>query len=150
MFAARQSLYNLRKTQLKSCKTNHTAHRLKEFYTLLQFSIYNILYVKQLLSETPGSQGDGYGKYHLFHALSDKIHDEPFQVLQPFCEKRLLTSSCLSVCPHGITRLPLDRYLGNLINEEFSKSGRVNSSLIRIWQENRATLHLKLWKFILK
>ena len=41
-------------------------------------------------------------------------------------EKRLLTSSCLSVlrlsvCPHGTTRLPLDRFSKNLIFQYFSK-----------------------------
>jgi len=40
------------------------------------------------------------------------------------CEKRLLTSSCLSVrpsvCPQGTTRLSLDRFLWNLIFKYFS------------------------------
>jgi hypothetical protein len=31
------------------------------------------------------------------------------------CEKLLLASSCLSVCPHGKTLLPLDGFLWNLI-----------------------------------
>jgi len=34
-------------------------------------------------------------------------------------EKRLLDSSCLSVRPHGITLLPLDRFSRNLIFEYF-------------------------------
>ena len=33
--------------------------------------------------------------------------------------KRLLASSCLSVCPHGTTRLPLDGFSWNLIFEDF-------------------------------
>ena len=35
------------------------------------------------------------------------------------CEKRLLASSCLSVCPHATTRLPLDGFSRNLIFEYF-------------------------------
>jgi len=37
------------------------------------------------------------------------------------CETQLLASSCLSVCPHGTTRLPLDGFSWNLIFEDFSK-----------------------------
>ena len=52
------------------------------------------------------------------------------------CEKRLLTSSCLSVRlsvrPHGTTRLQLDGYLLNLTFEYFPKVCREKSSLIAI------------------
>jgi len=52
------------------------------------------------------------------------------------CEKRLLTSSCLSVRlsirPHGTTRLQLDGYLLNLTSEYFPKVCREKSSLIEI------------------
>jgi hypothetical protein len=52
------------------------------------------------------------------------------------CEKPLLTSSCLSVClsvrPHGKTRLQLDGYLLNLTFEHFPKVCREESSLIEI------------------
>jgi hypothetical protein len=48
------------------------------------------------------------------------------------CEKRLLTSSRMSVLPHGTTRLPLNRVSRNLIFEDFSKTCRENSSLIKL------------------
>jgi len=38
------------------------------------------------------------------------------------CEKRLLASSCLSVRPHGTTRLPLDGFSLNFILMIFRKS----------------------------
>ena len=41
-------------------------------------------------------------------------------------------SCCLSVCLHGTTRLPLDRFWWNLMFELFSKICRENSSLIKI------------------
>ena len=45
------------------------------------------------------------------------------------------TSSYItSVCPHRITRLPLGRFLCNLIIEGFSKIFLENSSFIKIWQ----------------
>ena len=47
----------------------------------------------------------------------------------------LLASSCLSVSPHGTTRLPLDGFLWNLIFEYFSKRCRQNSYSIKTWQE---------------
>ena len=40
-----------------------------------------------------------------------------------------------SVCPHGTTRLPLDRLSRNLIFETTSKLCPENSSLIKIRQE---------------
>ena len=52
------------------------------------------------------------------------------------CEKRLLTSSCLSVClslcPRGISRLPRERSLRNLIFNSFSKIRQENSNFIKI------------------
>jgi hypothetical protein len=51
------------------------------------------------------------------------------------CEKRLLASSCPSVCPQGTTWLPLDGFSRNLVSEYFSKICRKNSSLIKIWQK---------------
>jgi len=59
------------------------------------------------------------------------------------CKKRLLALSCLSlilsVCmsvrPHGTTRLPLKGFLWNLILENFSKICSESSSFIKIWQE---------------
>jgi hypothetical protein len=38
------------------------------------------------------------------------------------CEKRLLAPSCLSVCPHGTTRLPLDDFYEILYLRIFQKS----------------------------
>jgi len=38
-----------------------------------------------------------------------------FQASSQHCEKRLLASSCLSVCPHGTTRLSLQPFLCILI-----------------------------------
>jgi hypothetical protein len=51
------------------------------------------------------------------------------------CEKRLLAESCLPVCPHGTTRLPLDSWSWNLISIHFSKIWRENSSFIKTEQE---------------
>jgi hypothetical protein len=55
-----------------------------------------------------------------------------FRRFSQFCEKRLLSSSCLSVClfapvrpsvyPHGTTHLPLDGFSLNLIFEDFVDS----------------------------
>jgi len=62
-----------------------------------------------------------------------------FQARRQTCEKRLLTSSwvsvCLSVRQHGATRLPLDRLLWNLVFEYYSEVCRENSSFFKIWQE---------------
>jgi hypothetical protein len=48
-----------------------------------------------------------------------------FEARSHNCEKRLLASSCLYVCPsvrpRGTTRLPLDGFLLNLISQYFSK-----------------------------
>jgi hypothetical protein len=47
-------------------------------------------------------------------------------------------SICPSVCPHGTTWLPLDRFSWNLIFDYFSKNYRRSSSLIKIGQKLRA------------
>jgi hypothetical protein len=44
-------------------------------------------------------------------------------------------SVVMSVCPHGITRPPLDGFSWNLIFEYFSKICVGNPSFIKIWQE---------------
>ena len=51
------------------------------------------------------------------------------------CEKRLfifVMSVCLSVCPHGTTRLLLDGFSSNLVIEYFSKICRESSSFTKI------------------
>jgi hypothetical protein len=53
------------------------------------------------------------------------------------CEKRLLASSCLYVCPQETTRLPLDSFSWNLISEYFSKIYGENSSFIITFNNNR-------------
>jgi hypothetical protein len=48
-----------------------------------------------------------------------------------------VVSFCPSVCPHGTTRLTLDRFWWNFVFECFSKICRENSSLVKIrlkWQ----------------
>ena len=47
---------------------------------------------------------------------------------------RFVMSVCLSVCPHGKTRFPLDGFLENWIFEYFSKICRENSSFFKISQ----------------
>jgi hypothetical protein len=42
-----------------------------------------------------------------------------FKRVSKNCEKRQLASSCLSVCPHGTTRLPLDGFSKELPSEHF-------------------------------
>jgi len=49
----------------------------------------------------------------------------------------IILSICLSVRPHGITRLPLDGFSLSLIFEDFSKLCRDKSSFIKIGQECR-------------
>jgi hypothetical protein len=77
--------------------------------------------------------------YHT--AKSDSAHDLQYQARLQNCERRLSTSSCLSVCPsvrpHGTTRLPLDGFSWNLVFDYSSKVCRENSSFITIWQEKR-------------
>jgi hypothetical protein len=62
--------------------------------------------------------------HRLGHNVSLLLHDvcytrtyvyEHFYVRSQNGEKRLFALSCLSVCPHGVTRLPLDGFGRNLI-----------------------------------
>ena len=69
-------------------------------------------------------------------------HSQFYLTRSQNCEKRLLASSCLSVRPHGTTRLPLDGFSFNLIFEDFSKICWENSILIKIVQEKRV-LYMK-------
>jgi len=48
------------------------------------------------------------------------------------CEKPPLASSCLSVCPHGISRLPRKDFFFNLIFNTLAKNGQENSSCVKI------------------
>jgi hypothetical protein len=72
-----------------------------------------------------------------------------------FCKIPKLASSCLSVClsvcPHGPTRLPLVGFSKNSICKCFSTICRENSSFIKIWQEERV-LYMKtyvhLWQYL--
>ena len=67
------------------------------------------------------------------------------------CERRLLASSCLSVRPHGTSRLPLDGFSWNLIYENISKICREKPSFINICQEYRV-LYMKtnihFWSYL--
>jgi hypothetical protein len=64
-----------------------------------------------------------------------------FRRFRKICQKRLLASSCLSVCTsvrsHVTTRLPLDGILCNLILAYFSKICRERSIFTKIRQEWR-------------
>jgi len=56
---------------------------------------------------------------------------------QNWKKKRLLAASCMSVCPHGTIRLPLDGLSSNLIFQYFSKICRENSRFIKIGPDYR-------------
>jgi hypothetical protein len=65
------------------------------------------------------------------------------KILDTFVKLRKVTISFVmsvcpsfhpSACPHGTTRLPMDRFSWNLIFEDFLEICRENSSLIKIWQ----------------
>jgi hypothetical protein len=59
-----------------------------------------------------------------------------------------ITSVCLSVCPRGTTRLPLDEFLWNVIFENFLKIRCENSNFIKIWHEKRVLCmktYVRLW-----
>jgi hypothetical protein len=58
-----------------------------------------------------------------------------FRRVRKNCEKRLLALPCLSVCPQGTTRLPLDRFSWNLIFTYFPKICRESSVFIKIGQK---------------
>ena len=80
-----------------------------------------------------------------------------FQARSQNCEKRPLTSACLSylsfhpsACPHGTNRLPLDGFTLNLVFVYFVNICRVNSSFIKIWQEWRVlymTTNIHFWSY---
>ena len=60
-----------------------------------------------------------------------------FFVRSQHCEKRLSVLSCLSVCPHGTTRLPRDESSRNVISEDFffenlSRIFKFNYNLTRL------------------
>jgi hypothetical protein len=59
-----------------------------------------------------------------------------FQARSQNLEKRLLASSCPSVCRHGTTWLPLDGFWLNLVFELFSKIYRENSSPLKFYKNN--------------
>jgi hypothetical protein len=65
------------------------------------------------------------------------------------CDKRLLVSSCLSVRPHGTTRLLRHEFSWKLIFEYFWKMCRDSSSSIKIWQQITGTLHEHLCTFMI-
>jgi hypothetical protein len=61
------------------------------------------------------------------------------------CKKRLLASSCPSAPPHGITRLPLDGFVLNLILKDFlicRKKFKLHLNLTRIMGTLREDLHM--------
>ena len=60
-------------------------------------------------------------------------------------EMRPLVSSCLSVSPHGTTRLPMDDVSWNSVFEYFSKICSENSSLVKIWQKYGALYMKTFW-----
>jgi hypothetical protein len=66
--------------------------------------------------------------------------------LGPFTNLRRarLASSCLSVRPHGTTRLPLDGFSLHFLLECFSKLCPENSGFIKIWQDYRV-LYVKTY-----
>ena len=71
-----------------------------------------------------------------------------FNILGAFAKlwKRLLASSCLSVCPHGTTRLPLDRiFMKNLVFEGFfRKSVEKNQVLLKKSDKNNGDFTWRL------
>jgi hypothetical protein len=67
------------------------------------------------------------------------------------CERRVLASSCPSVCPHGTLGLPMDGFLSNFIFKYFSKLCRENSSFSEIWPEYRVLYMqtgIQLWSHL--
>jgi len=139
-----------------------TSHRLPLLCDSLSHSIWLLSYWSHNLSRTPsycqwdqrlsaGTHKDGCvpqtvpqhstwgpSKLPFKHILSWII------ILGGFATFRQTTISfvttvclpaCLSVRPHGTTRLPLDGFSLNLKSEYFWKICRENSSCIKIWQE---------------
>ena len=61
----------------------------------------------------------------------------------------MLRHVCLSVRPHGTTRLPLEGFSWNLIFQHFSKICRENSSFIKIDTRITLTLHEHQYTFLI-
>ena len=77
--------------------------------------------------------------------------------LEAFKTLRIATISFVmlvttSVCPHGTTRLPLDRFAWNLTLEHFSKICQEKWNLIKIWKSNvySCTLREDQYRFGIK
>jgi len=71
----------------------------------------------------------------LFCSLTTHPHSikwSEFRLVSRNREKQLLASSCLSVCPRGTIRFPLDEFSRMLIFEYVSKIRRENPSFIKI------------------
>ena len=56
----------------------------------------------------------------------------------------------LSVCPHGTNRLPVGRFLWNLMFEDFSKIYGDNSILIKILSRRPMCIYDNIWLTLLK
>jgi len=65
------------------------------------------------------------------------------------CEKRLLASSCLSVCPHGTARLPLDGFPWNLVFEFFFRKSVGQFQVSLQSDKNNGTLHADRYTFLI-
>jgi hypothetical protein len=84
------------------------------------------------------------------------VHGSFLRLLGAFAKLLKVTISFvisvhLSVCPHGTTQLPLDRFSWNLIFEYFFKKYQGNSSFFKTGQENQV-LHMKttrhFWSYL--
>ena len=73
--------------------------------------------------------------YVLLHIPSALLTVHWSQARLQNCEKRLLSSSCLSDRPHGTTRHPLDGFWCKLALGDFSKTSLKYSRSIKMWQE---------------
>jgi hypothetical protein len=69
------------------CKYEVTVRRSKDAPVTLTFNV-------------PSTKFSTHSQYHMMH----------FEVRSQNCEKWQLISSCLSVCPHGTNRLPLNGF----------------------------------------
>ena len=87
--------------------------------------------------------GGGRGGVRGFRSLIADFSILIFRRVSQSCETRLLASSCLSVCPHGTNRLPIDGFSWNLTHEYFSKICQKISCLVKMWQEKQA-LYMKI------
>jgi len=86
---------------------------------------------------------------NLVHAMLSYFYKNHLESRSQICEKWLLTSSCPSVRPHGTSRLPLDRFSWNLVDEYFSKICPGYSSFIEIDTIITGTLHEDLPTFVI-